>query len=194
MIDYYQILELEFNCDKNQIKKQYHKLCLQYHPDKNNDKNNDKKIKEINEAYSILYDDQKRRNYNIQYIFKNIDLNETDLFIINHYYERIIQSNEYKLFHLLYQSLPKDILTKKKLKKNKLKQMIQSNKKIDITGLNSDEIINFIITKDDYYHKKLKNFDIHTKYGIVPIFIRDFDDKMIINNINCQLIINFIIK
>ena len=106
MTDYYQILELEFNCDKKQIKKQYYKLCLKYHPDKNNYFNLIKeKNKRINETYSILYD--QKGCYNIQYIFKNIELNENDIFIINHYLLSI-QSNEYKLFNLLYQSLPKD--------------------------------------------------------------------------------------
>ena len=57
-------------------------------------------------------------------IFLHIDLNENDIFI-NHYYERIIQSNEYKLFHLLYQSLLKRYINLKI--KNKLQRKISKS-------------------------------------------------------------------
>ncbi|KAI3656555.1 hypothetical protein MP638_006922 [Amoeboaphelidium occidentale] len=45
------------------IKKQYHKLSLKYHPDKNNGKYSEELFKEINYAYSILSDEQKREKY-----------------------------------------------------------------------------------------------------------------------------------
>ena len=179
MIDYYQILNVKIDCKKDDIKREYYKLCLQYHPDKNN--GNDQKFKEINEAYSILIDNEKRRKYNIKYIFQKIELTDNDIYIINHYYEKIIESNEYKLFQLLYQSLPVDVLKKRKIKK---RQIISCNKKIDIQKLNTDEIINFLIQRNDYNQKKLKNFDIITKYGTIPIYLRNFDNQIIINNIN----------
>ena len=68
MIDnnYYNILGLTNQSTKKEIKKKYYELCLIYHPDKNN--NDDLKFKEINEAYHILYDENKRRIYNLKYI------------------------------------------------------------------------------------------------------------------------------
>ncbi len=59
--DYYKSLEVEKNASKDEIKKAFHKLAHKYHPDKN--KGDDKKFKEINEAYQILSDDKKRREY-----------------------------------------------------------------------------------------------------------------------------------
>ena len=65
MKDYYQILNVPFNCTKKEIKKKYYELCLKYHPDKNDF--NDENFKEINNAYEILYHEDTRNIYNIQY-------------------------------------------------------------------------------------------------------------------------------
>ena len=65
MKDYYSILEIDKNADKNTIKNAYKKLALKYHPDKNTDNKQqaEEKFKEISEAYEILSDDQKKNNY-----------------------------------------------------------------------------------------------------------------------------------
>ncbi|MBI2011016.1 MAG: DnaJ domain-containing protein [Candidatus Colwellbacteria bacterium] len=61
MKDYYEALGVSKNASKEEIKKAYRRLAHQYHPDKSN--GDDKKFKEINEAYQVLSDDQKRRQY-----------------------------------------------------------------------------------------------------------------------------------
>jgi len=63
--DYYQILGVPRNSTNDKIKKAYRKLAMQYHPDRNPEKEewaNDK-FKEINEAYAILGDPEKRSQY-----------------------------------------------------------------------------------------------------------------------------------
>jgi DnaJ-class molecular chaperone len=63
--DYYQILGVSRNATNDEIKKAYRKLAMQYHPDRNPGKEkwaNDK-FKEINEAYAILGDPEKRSQY-----------------------------------------------------------------------------------------------------------------------------------
>ena len=59
--DYYQILGVTKTATEDEIKKAYRKLAHQYHPDKTG--GDDKKFKEINEAYQILSDKQKRLQY-----------------------------------------------------------------------------------------------------------------------------------
>lgn len=59
--DYYEILGVNKNASKDEIKRAFHKLAHKYHPDKN--KGDDKKFKEVNEAYQVLSDDQKRGRY-----------------------------------------------------------------------------------------------------------------------------------
>jgi len=58
---YYEILEIEENATKSQIKKAYQKLALQYHPDKN--PSGEAKFKEVATAYEVLGDEQKKSEY-----------------------------------------------------------------------------------------------------------------------------------
>ena len=62
--DYYEVLEIERTSDKDAIKRAYRKLALKYHPDRNaGDKDAEEKFKQINEAYQVLSDDNKREIY-----------------------------------------------------------------------------------------------------------------------------------
>jgi molecular chaperone DnaJ len=62
--DYYDLLGVSRSAKADELKKAYRKLAMKYHPDKNpGDKESEKKFKEINEAYEVLKDDQKRAAY-----------------------------------------------------------------------------------------------------------------------------------
>jgi len=62
--DFYHILEIPQNSSADEIKKAYRKKAMQYHPDRNQgDDAAEQKFKEINEAYDVLKDDQKRAAY-----------------------------------------------------------------------------------------------------------------------------------
>lgn len=64
--DYYEILGVSRDADETELKKAYRKLAKQYHPDMNpNDKDAEAKFKEINEAYAVLSDPQKRKQYDM---------------------------------------------------------------------------------------------------------------------------------
>lgn len=64
MSDYYKVLGVERGADMDAIKKSYRKLALKYHPDRNKgDKKAEEKFKEISEAYAVLSDDEKRKQY-----------------------------------------------------------------------------------------------------------------------------------
>ncbi len=59
----YQTLNVSENASQDEIKKSYRRLARQYHPDLNKTKEAEEKFKEINAAYEILSDEEKRRQY-----------------------------------------------------------------------------------------------------------------------------------
>ncbi|MQG18571.1 MAG: molecular chaperone DnaJ [SAR202 cluster bacterium] len=61
--DYYELLGVSRDSTDEDIKKAFRKLALKYHPDRNKDKDAPEKFKEINEAYQVLIDPEKRAKY-----------------------------------------------------------------------------------------------------------------------------------
>jgi len=88
--DYYRVLGVNKNASKDEIKKAFRKLAMKYHPDKNKDnKEAEEKFKKINEAYAVLSNDEKRKQYDMfgaegfskrfsrEDIFRGFDFNGT---------------------------------------------------------------------------------------------------------------------
>ena len=63
--DYYDILGVEKTADEAQIKRAYRKLAIKFHPDKNKAKNAEEAFKKVNQAFSVLSDKNKRKNYDM---------------------------------------------------------------------------------------------------------------------------------
>ncbi len=64
MRDLYEILEVDKNASKDEIKKTYRKIAMKHHPDRNpGNAEAEQKFKEASEAYAVLSDDQKRQQY-----------------------------------------------------------------------------------------------------------------------------------
>ncbi|MGN0985485.1 MAG: DnaJ domain-containing protein, partial [Candidatus Enterenecus sp.] len=73
--DLYEVLGLQKGASDDEIKKAYRKLAKKYHPDLNpGDKEAEKKMKEVNGAYEVLSDAEKKGRYD-QYGFAGIDPN-----------------------------------------------------------------------------------------------------------------------
>ncbi len=71
--DYYEVLGVPKGCAKDDIKKAYRKLAVQYHPDRNpGDKAAEEKFKEATEAYEVLADEKKRQAYD-QFGFAGVE-------------------------------------------------------------------------------------------------------------------------
>lgn len=74
--DYYAILGISSKASQQEIKDAYRELSLKLHPDRNPDGNTEEQMKDINEAYSILKDEQKRRRYDKEY--NNLNLSKEE--------------------------------------------------------------------------------------------------------------------
>ena len=74
--DYYEVLGLKKGASENEIKKAFRKMAMKYHPDRNpGDKTAEEKFKEVNEAYSILSDPDKKSKYD-RFGFAGVDPNQ----------------------------------------------------------------------------------------------------------------------
>ena len=61
--DYYRILKISQDASQDEIKKQFRRLVKEWHPDRNPDPSTKEKMAEINKAYEILSDKERRKNY-----------------------------------------------------------------------------------------------------------------------------------
>lgn len=83
MKNYYEVLNINTNASKEEIKKAFRVLAVKYHPDKNDgDENLTKKFLDVKEAYDTLIDSSKRLEYDINYK-KRKDINLEDDFNVN---------------------------------------------------------------------------------------------------------------
>jgi len=90
--DYYEVLGVQKNTSQDEIKAQYRKLALKFHPDRNKSPDAGEHFKEISEAYAVLSDDEKRKvydtyghagvdgRYSTEDIFRGARVNFEDLF------------------------------------------------------------------------------------------------------------------
>jgi molecular chaperone DnaJ len=90
--DYYEVLGVQKNTSQDEIKAQYRKLALKFHPDRNKSPDSGEHFKEISEAYAVLSDNEKRKvydtyghagvdgRYSTEDIFKGAKVNFEDIF------------------------------------------------------------------------------------------------------------------
>lgn len=135
----YEILEIQQNATHNDIIKSYRKLALIYHPDKNTDPLATEKFKQINIAYQILSDPEKRQEYDnlnitnkteiydvFMTILNNTNIKDISIDIIKYFYMSSSKTGD--VYNIPLDEFKKDInsLDQESIKnriKNKLKQI-----------------------------------------------------------------------
>src|SRR5574340_1231760 len=86
--DYYEVLGIDKHADKQTIKKAYRQLAKKYHPDRNKEAGAEDKFKEVQEAYDVLSDDQKRAAYDS--LFVSIFINAQNFVVVSFIHAEII--------------------------------------------------------------------------------------------------------
>jgi DnaJ-class molecular chaperone len=172
MMNFYDILQLNSNCSKQEIKQKYFMLAKQYHPDKNSAPDAKEKFIAIRNAYEILSDDTRRKYYDemtldqqtelydilkqyfvrdpnfdeiYQLILKNYDLNEDDIKDdINNFNFRNLYNN---LFYRIpiYKKKPPDLNIYTTIKTTLADKYMDKYKKITVHRSNKTKS-NYIIS------------------------------------------------
>ena len=179
--NYYDILEVNKNASPEIIEKAYKTLVKKYHPDlqENNLKNKfEEKIKEINEAYEILSNSEKRKNYDLN--LKATEITQDDYNIL--YNENINLKNEINTL--------KNIINNSNNIINKINNVQQYNNYYknfnNINKNNYNREINNSINKNNY-NKKMNNNNNNNNNNIN----KDYSDTNIQNSKNKKYKINY---
>ena len=209
----YLILELESskNITKDDIKKAYKKLILKYHPDKNKDIDTSDKFKEIQIAYEILSDDERRKEYDnlpisekVKYyetlksiiIKKYPYINDYISFFIKNFYNENEDDLKNDLESLNFNSIYKNFLEKIPEVLNKVEYKKPTNLKPYVIDININGNIQGNLS--DRYQNKYQNLLINreTKEEIkifVPfiqdLYILEDEGELGINGVNGNIII-----
>ena len=130
--NYYDLLEIDKTSTAEDIKKAYKKLALKYHPDRGG---NEMKFKEITEAYTVLNDENKRKDYDM---FGNINLDN-------------LQSNPFDIFEKMFKFSDDDI-------ENMVKTSLHSQPKIFVK-INKVPLNTSFQSNDDIFGNITNLFD-----------------------------------
>jgi len=187
MKNYYEILEVDKNASEEVIEKAYKTLAKKYHPDLQNNSDCQDKMRQINEAYEILSNDFKRREYDEKIKKQSVSIEE---------YNKIIQENNRLKQDLQKVTSTNDISNLNQIdslqfarryyskirKKSEQPQIQYNRKKINISFEKIKRLIIYILIL----------FGIGILLATIPVS-RNFFINLYNNNTAIKLIVNIII-
>jgi len=183
-MNFYDILNIDKSATEQDIKKAYKNLAKKYHPDKNKDKDTTEMFKEINMAYEVLKDKDKRYRYDLLSATEKIELYSTFKHMFS--YLNKDNMNPYNNFVKYFFDNEKDLEDDfNKMAFNKIYGKIYN--KLNNTSiseidsfinlfwdkkLKADITINLKITLDDVYKNKFKKITVNNnQHDNEPIYI-----------------------
>lgn len=195
-MNFYNILQVPVTATRSEIKKAYHKLAIQYHPDKCTDSDAQDKFIKIKMAYDILLDDDKRK----QYDGMSNDMKYKLFDLVKDYFTEVKPNYAYvynDIINILYSGDENDLkndINNFDIKKifTKIADNLKSKRMFTIYASPVDMIVS-LEERYNYATRKVRVFVNDYKYNfhVVPIFnkkvvINDEDIGEIVVNVVCD--------
>ena len=170
-MNFYNILGIESTATKSEIKKAYHTLAKKYHPDKSIDPDAKEKFQEIHAAYEILYDDDKRKQYDglsKEERMQIFDLIKTYFTEINPTGSNFFNTVLNTFYHNKEDDLRKDINS------FNIKNIFTKITNEFVNYIELDDNNTIYITLKEKYENKFKYIKIQESTYIVPVLQKKF--------------------
>ena len=194
-MNYYELMELNSDASKEENKKEILFFCqrniIQI---KTMEKMlNLKKLKKHMTYYMMM---MKEKNMIFNYYLAILTLQKKIFIYQIAIIINFINSKEFKLMNLLYNSIPNNVKSDiwNKFKKTKQQYIVKAHKSIDIRELYHDETVNLFINSEDYKNAELKVLYLFTNNSVYYLYLRDNYNSFKIDNVNSILTLNFFIK
>lgn len=162
-MDYYRILGVSREASDEEIKKSYRKLVFEHHPDRNPDSPHaDEKIREINAAYEIIGDAEKRRSYDRLYWNGEPRADTVDLgVVLKNMEETLFNEGRKELFALLMQDVRRIKEELQLIRKRTVAEQGYDSFLEQVVEARAAEIMDEFMT-DDLQQRKQRLIDVAT--------------------------------
>ncbi|TKB76379.1 MAG: hypothetical protein E8D42_17295 [Nitrospira sp.] len=149
-VDYYQVLGVSRVASDDDIKKAYRKLVFQYHPDRNPDsKDADAKIRELNAAYEIIGDAEKRRSYDRLSWGDEPRAEAVDLgLILDDIEQKLFDEGRKELFSILMQNVARVRAELGVIRERTIREQGYDSFLEPVVAARASEILNEFVTTD----------------------------------------------
>ncbi|MGB4067148.1 MAG: DnaJ domain-containing protein [Nitrospira sp.] len=149
-VDYYQVLGVSRVASDDDIKKAYRKLVFQYHPDRNPDsKDADAKIRELNAAYEIIGDPEKRQNYDRLSWGDEPRAEAVDLgLILDDIEQKLFDEGRKELFSILMQNVARVRAELGVIRERTIREQGYDSFLEPVVAARASEILNEFVTTD----------------------------------------------
>ena len=193
-VNFYEVLGVELNASMKEIKKQYSKLIVKYHPDKIKDKFENNLFEIIQKAYETIGNEEKRQEYD--FFLKNIQsVKGSDWYSLKTNYDKFkeldeIQPKNKNLVQIEFDKVFKEFDLKHGIERNKTDEKFDKFDKFDqeeITNRLDDLVLQREQDEIEFSQNKIfkedENFDI-AKFNTAYDMYKTTNDKQVIKHSN----------